>query len=91
MSFSEDAEPVESFSKRYDDAGNPRGDFVAVLTCSEADRDCPSVPGAALRIALPYEDPKLADDTPLETERYDQRSRQIATEMLYLVAQVVQR
>lgn len=85
-----DAEAIESFSKRFDDASNPRSDFAAVMTCSEADQGCPFVPGAALRVSLPYEDPKVADDTPQEAERYDERSRQIATEMLYLFSRVAE-
>jgi protein-tyrosine-phosphatase len=84
VSFAPDAPAVDAFSKRFDDAPNPRADFVEVMTCSEADQDCPFVPGAALRISLPYDDPKVADDTPQESAHYDARSRQIATEMLYL-------
>lgn len=84
--FAADVAAIESFSKRYDDPVNPRADFVAVMTCSEADEGCPFVPGAALRVALPYDDPKAADGTPDEAARYDERSRQIATEMLYLFA-----
>jgi len=86
--YADGVAPIESFSKRYDDPVNPRSVFVAVMTCSEADQECPFVPGAALRISLPYEDPKVADGTPEETARYDQRSRQIATEMLYLFSRV---
>lgn len=82
---------VDAFSKRYDDATNPKEGFVAVMTCSEADQECPLVPGAALRVSLPYEDPKVADGTAKESARYDERSRQIATEMLYLFAKVAQR
>ena len=81
---------VDAFSKLYDDVANPKEGFVAVMTCSEADQECPFVPGAALRVSLPYEDPKVTDGTPEEVERYDERSRQIATEMLYLFSQVAQ-
>jgi arsenate reductase (thioredoxin) len=77
-------EALDAFSKRFDDPSNPQHDFVAVMTCTDADRECPHVPGAALRVSLPYEDPKVADGTPEEAARYDERSRQIATEMLYL-------
>ncbi len=87
----EDVAPIEAFSKRYDDPTNPKGDFVAVMTCTDADQACPLVPGAALRVSLPYEDPKVADGTPEEAARYDERSRQIATEMLYLFAQATKR
>jgi arsenate reductase len=58
------------------------------MTCSEADRNCPNVVGATLRLPLPYEDPKAADDTPEEAARYDERSLQIATELLYVFSQV---
>lgn len=88
IGYARDVAPIEAFSKRYDDASNPSADFVAVMTCSEADQECPFVPGAALRVSLPYEDPKVADDTPQEAARYDERSRQIATEMLYLFSRV---
>lgn len=86
--FGADLPPIEAFSKRYDDPVNPSADFVAVMTCSEADQDCPFVKGAALRVSLPYEDPKVADGTPEEAARYDARSKQIATEMLYLFSKV---
>ena len=75
--------PAVCFSKRYDRPPNPTADFAAVLVCGEADAACPHVPGAAWRLALPYEDPKAADDTPAEAARYDERTAQIAREMLY--------
>jgi arsenate reductase (thioredoxin) len=76
--------PQECFSKVYNEAPNPSADFAAVMTCSEADRNCPSVTGAAARIALPYDDPKLSDGTAREAQAYDQRCRHIAREMLYV-------
>jgi len=78
----------EAFSKKYDDPANPQKDFAAIMTCSQADEACPFVPGAALRLSLPYNDPKEADGTPQEADRYDERSRQIAAEMLYCFSQV---
>ncbi len=57
------------FSKKYDQAPNPGRDFAAVMTCTQADRACPIVPGAAARIAIPYEDPKVSDNTPDEARR----------------------
>jgi len=44
--------------------------------------------GAALRASIHYVDPKAADGTPRETEVYDERCFQIATEMLYLFSRV---
>lgn len=81
--FATDAEPMECFSKVFDEAPNPREDFAAVMTCSDADAACPLVPGAAERIAIPYVDPKAADGTDAEAATYDERCLQIATEMLY--------
>lgn len=80
--------PVQAWSKRYDDEANPREGFVALMTCGSADAACPTVRGAALRLALTYDDPKQADGTPQEATRYDERSRQIAAEMLYLLGLV---
>lgn len=86
VSFSEGAEPLVCFSKVYSDAPNPAADFCAVMTCSDADENCPMVAGAAGRIAIPYEDPKAFDGTEQEAAKYDERSRQIAREMLYLMS-----
>ena len=86
--FAADAAPVVSWSKLYDDPANPTEDFAAVMTCSEADANCPFIPGAALRIPLTYEDPKVADDTPEEAARYDERTRQIGRELLWLVEEL---
>ena len=88
VAYASDAPAQEAFSKKYDDAANPQENFAAIMTCSQADENCPFVPGATLRVAIPYEDPKEADGTPEEATRYDERSRQIATEMLYCFSQV---
>lgn len=74
------------FSKVYSDPPNPSRDFCAVLTCDHADKSCPTVRGALARIPIPYSDPKQADDTDQETARYDERTQQIARELLYVFA-----
>jgi arsenate reductase len=88
LRFSEAAEPIQVFSKVYSQQGNPQHDFVAVMCCDDADRACPLVEGADGRFALSYIDPKVADETPREQEVYDQRNRQIAAEMLYVISRV---
>jgi protein-tyrosine-phosphatase len=75
------------WSKRFDDAENPHEDFVAVLTCSQADADCPVIAGASLRIALPYEDPKQSDGSGEEARVYDERCAEIAREMLWVFSE----
>lgn len=82
------APELSCFSKRFGDDANPHEDFAAVMTCAAADASCPTVPGAALRLGLPYDDPKVADDTAQETARYDERSQQIAAEMFYAMSLV---
>lgn len=84
--FDHDRDPLVCFSKTFDDEANPDRDFFAVMTCSDADRNCPLVPGNASRIAIPYEDPKVADGTPHEQQIYDERCRQIAVEMFYMLS-----
>ncbi len=88
ISYATDAEPAVCFSKVFDDAANPANQFAAIMTCSEAEQNCPFIPGAVLRVPLTYNDPKEADDTPVEQSRYDERCRQIAAEMWYLFAQL---
>lgn len=75
---------IECFSKVYDDPANPTSGFAAVMTCSDADENCPFIPGTEARIPLRYEDPKAFDDTELEAAKYDERSLQIASELLYI-------
>ncbi len=88
VSYAKNAEALKGFSKKYDDAYNPHENFAAIMTCSHADAACPLVLGADDRIAIPYEDPKVADNTPEEAAKYDERCRQIATEMFYVFSEV---
>ena len=66
----------------------PGATSVAVITCSQADKQCPIVAGASARIALPFDDPKAFDGTPQETNKYDERRRQIARELLFVFSEV---
>lgn len=79
--FANDQAPIRAFSKLYDENINHQEGFAAVMTCSDADDQCPWIPGAGQRIALNYEDPKLYDGTDQEQARYDACNRQIATEL----------
>lgn len=72
------------FSKVYDDAVNPSSNFAAIMTCSDAEENCPFIPGVELRIGTTYDDPKAFDNTPNQTEKYLERSNQIARECLYV-------
>lgn len=88
VEYSENAAPITSFSKTYNDEFNPQSGYCAIMTCSDADEACPIVFGCEKRVALTYEDPKKYDDTPLEEEKYDERCFQIATEIFYLFSKL---
>jgi len=86
--YAADAPPIIVFSKKYDDAFNPKNDFAAIMTCSHADENCPRVTGCSARIALTYDDPKDFDATPQEAEKYAERVLQIGREILFAFSQV---
>ena len=88
IKFAENEHPVIGFSKRYDDEFNPQEEFAAIMTCSQADGGCPFISGAEKRIAITFDDPKAFDNTPQQKEKYQERSRQIGTEMFYLFSQI---
>lgn len=69
------------WSKTLDHPTLPREGFAAIMVCSHADANCPFVPGAEVRIALPFEDPKRADGTPEQDSAYLATSRQLAAEL----------
>jgi len=88
VTTSDSATPQVCFSKAYGDPPNPSEGYCAVMTCSQADDACPLVMGCDLRMPIRYEDPKVADDTEFEAQRYDERSAQICGEMLYMMSLV---
>ncbi|MBT0549850.1 arsenate-mycothiol transferase ArsC [Riemerella anatipestifer] len=84
IKYSDNEIPIIGFSKTLDHPFNPKKNFAAVMTCSQADNGCPFVLGAEKRIPVTYEDPKISDNTPKQTFVYTEKSSQIATEMLYV-------
>lgn len=85
VNFHREAKTLVAYSKVYDTPENPRTGFAALMTCSEADESCPIIFGADARFSLYYQDPKEADDTPWEAETYEERLKQIGTEIYYLM------
>jgi hypothetical protein len=80
--------PVEAFSKTLEAPENPSKDFIAVMVCAQADGACPVVKGAVHRLAIPYEDPKVADGTPQEAATYDERVEQFGRDLSWVFRQV---
>lgn len=88
IKYAADAHPILGFSKKFDSNFNPNSNFVAVLTCSSADKECPYIPNAEVRIPMTFEDPKAFDNTPQQAEKYNERSLQIATELKYVFSKI---
>jgi protein-tyrosine phosphatase/arsenate reductase len=76
------------FSKVYEDSFNPASNFAAIMTCSDAEQNCPFIPGVELRIGTTYYDPKAFDGTPQQAEKYVERSNQIARECMYVFSKI---
>lgn len=89
IKYDDNTHPVIGFSKTYDDVFNPTSGFCAIMTCSQADGGCPFIAGAEKRVPITYDDPKAFDNTPQQTEKYIERSLQIATELKYVFSKII--
>ncbi len=88
VKFDDNEHPIIGFSKTYFDAFNPKSNFAAIMTCSNADEGCPMVFGAEARFPIKYDDPKAFDGTEVMNEKYAERSLQIASEMHYVFSKI---
>lgn len=87
--YNEEDGPILAFSKLFNDPEIAPKHFAAVMTCADADENCPFIPQAEARIPVRYEDPKAFDGTEKEAEMYDTRSLQIASEMFYVFSKII--
>lgn len=88
VKFDDNAHPIVGFSKAYFDDFNPKSNFAAIMTCSNAVEGCPMVFGAEARFPIKYDDPKAFDGTELMNEKYAERSLQIASELYFVFSQI---
>lgn len=88
IKYGENELPIIGFSKKMDDEFNPKSLFAAIMTCDSANETCPFVPGAEKRVPITYKDPKEFDNSPLENEKYKERSLHIATELYYVLSKI---
>ena len=88
VKFDDNQHPIIGFSKTYFDAFNPKSNFAAIMTCSNADKGCPMVFGAEARFPIKYDDPKAFDGTEVMNEKYTERSLQIASELYFVFSQI---
>jgi protein-tyrosine phosphatase/arsenate reductase len=79
---------ITCFSKGYDDSYNPEKDFLAIMTCSHADENCPFISGATERFSTPYEDPKIFDGLKLQDKKYLECALEIGKEVFYMMSVV---
>lgn len=84
VAYDANKKPITCFSKVYDDSNNPQKEFAAIMTCSDAEENCPFIPGVDLRIGTTYDDPKTFDNTTMQEVKYDERCKQIALETFYV-------
>ncbi len=87
--FSMDKAPLKCFSKVYNDEFNPQKEYAAIMTCSQADENCPVVFGSEERFPIRYDDPKEFDDTKLEKKMYLERFGQIGIEMMFVFKRIM--
>jgi arsenate reductase (thioredoxin) len=83
-----DTDFIDCYSKANTADSIPQTDFIAVMTCSDSDDNCPLVPGAKKRFSTTYDDPKEFDDSENPVPYYVERSLQIASEILYTFQQL---
>ncbi len=76
------------YSKRFEEALPPDTPFAAIMTCSDADQNCPVVPGAATRIPLTFEDPKQFDGSGNEQQEYLKTAIEIGREIITVFRRV---
>jgi len=88
VKFDVNQAPISCFSKVYSDDFNPKSNFGAIMTCTNADEGCPIVFGAEARFPIKYNDPKAFDGTELMDEKYAERSLEIASEMYYVFSKI---
>lgn len=88
VKYCDNASPIICFSKKYDSPFNPSSSFAAIMTCSQADGECPFIAGAEKRIPITFEDPKVSDGSPQQAQVYTERSLEIAAEMFHVFSMI---
>lgn len=88
VKFDDNEHPIIGFSKTYFNDFNPKSNFAAIITCSNADEGCPMVFGAEARLPIKYDDPKAFDGIEVMNEKYAERSLQIASELYFVFSQI---
>ena len=75
---------IKLTSKLYNDIQNPANNFIAVMNCSSAEKNCPIIDGASKIISLQFDDPGEFDESSLENEKYRETNIDIASSIKYI-------
>ncbi len=75
---------LKVISKLYNDIQNPSNNFIAVMNCSDAEKNCPIFEGASKIVSLQFDDPGKFDGTSLEIDKYRQTNIDIASSIKYI-------
>jgi arsenate reductase len=70
---------IELHSKTLDEI--KEDEFISIMTCSDAEENCPVDPRSKKNLKLFYDDPKKYDGTIRESNEYDKTCRLIASEL----------
>jgi arsenate reductase (thioredoxin) len=80
-------DPIIGYSKLYDDEYNKKP-FIAIITCSNAEENCPFIPDTIERFHLPFNDPKSFDNSLNQAEKYMETNKQIAGEIHFIFEKI---
>jgi arsenate reductase len=76
------------YSKNFEEVTKQLKSFAAIMVCSETETNCPYIPNAEKKILLPYDDPKIADNTSNPTDEYIRVANIIKEEMQYIFSNI---
>ncbi|MDG1841515.1 MAG: hypothetical protein P8I93_04115 [Crocinitomicaceae bacterium] len=79
---------IDVFSKKYSDASISKENTIAMMTCSDADKNCPIIPYAKNKVSLNFKDPKRFDNTSSFKTEYQKTAKEIAREIFYIFSKL---
>jgi len=86
--YSKNCDPLILYSKHFNDPINKQSNITAIMTCKQADENCPIIPNAKIRFKLYYDDPIIYEKDENIQQHYWEASNKIASEMYYIFSSV---
>ena len=91
VKYSNNLEPIVTFSKKIGHMKNPDTDYMAVFVEENADLNISNLKGTYNRLLLSYNDPIGYDGSGLENQFYEESCKTVAIEMFYVFSQLRKR